>query len=105
MTMTMTTTTNPIAVVHFRTEPNGSFRWMRGKKRGYWRVLLVRDVRGSKNRRSKNVIEEVYRGRSGIRGVTERSSYWIGDDRTRAHQLAEKLNAETAAQEKGAKSP
>lgn len=92
--MDMDMTSNEITqttAVSFRVEPNGGYHWMsKGLTRGYWRIQVLANVNGSTNISSRNVISQ--RGtHEGIRGVTSRSRYYIGD-------IAERLIAEAAAE-------
>lgn len=80
------------AIVNFRTLAKGSYRWMRGLTRGYYRILLVRDLNGSTHANSRNVVEIVREGRSGLLGVTERSGYWLGFSRTTLEREAAEIN-------------
>ncbi len=81
------------AITHFRTERNGAFTKLRpGQQRGYWRTLVVYDPAGSLNRRAHNVHAILITGRSGINGVTERSSYYIDDDAKQAQAIADEYN-------------
>lgn len=82
-----------VAVVHFRTMPNGAFRYMRGKQRGYYRVLIVKNANGSMNVTSKNVVGVHFNSREGITGVTEKSRYFIGDCEDYCEALADEYNA------------
>jgi hypothetical protein len=87
-----------IAVVNFRTIANGSYSWIKkGQRRGYWRVLVLKDINGSTSRSSRNVVEVLYAGPEGIDGVTSRSAYCIDDSRTEAHQVAMQWNTSHAA--------
>ncbi len=79
-------------IPHFRTAPSGSWRRPSGQSRGWWRVLEVFDPAGSLNRRSKNVVRVVWEGREGIRGVTQRSRFFLGADEAAAQRLADALN-------------
>lgn len=81
------------AIVNFRTLPNGSYKWMNGKRRGYWRVLIVRDETGCLRARSKNVTQILYEGRHGIENVTRRSAYYIGDTLEYAADIANRYNS------------
>lgn len=82
-----------IAIVNFRTLANGSYKWIkRGQRRGYWRVLMVRDVAGSTMVTSRNVLSVAYISREGIDGVTERSAYCLDGARQTAEALADKMN-------------
>ena len=83
-----------IAIVNFRTLANGSYRYMAGKRRGYWRVLLVRDVNGPTCIHAHNVVSKIYEGPAGIDGVTERSSYCIQGSAAEARRIACEHNAE-----------
>ena len=65
------------AVLNFRTESNGGFKWTRGLTTGHWRVLIVNDPRGSLRVGSKNVVEVLDRSARGLRGVTPRSGYYL----------------------------
>ena len=80
------------AIVNFRTLPNGSFKYMRGLRRGYWRLLVVRDATGPTAVHSHNVVRVVSEGRPGILGVTEKSAYYIEGDRERFEYRAAELN-------------
>lgn len=94
---TIATENKPTAIVHFRTMALGSFKRLRpGQYRGWWRTLVVRDPKGSKNINSKNVIEELYSGREGIEGVTEKSRYYIGHQFDEAKKIADQFNAKGA---------
>lgn len=82
-----------IAIVHFRTERNGSYTHLRpGQQRGYWRTLVVHDPAGSLNRRAHNVHAILFTGTSGINGVTPRSGYYIGHDQRQAQAVADAYN-------------
>lgn len=86
------------AIVHFRTLPNGGYRWIkRGQQRGYWRVLVVKDVNGPIRANSKNVIGEIFRGHEGVLGVSVKSAYCLEGDRQRADQVAAEFNAAQGA--------
>jgi hypothetical protein len=66
-------------VVRFRTLPNGSYKNIkRGQRRGYWRLLEVKDPKGSTRVQSSNIVRVIAESPQGIYGVTRRSSYWIG---------------------------
>lgn len=80
------------AVVDFRTLANGAYKFMAGKRRGYWRVLIVRDEAGPMRINSHNVVRVAYEGPEGIVGVTARSKYDISSTRAHAEALAEQLN-------------
>ena len=80
------------AVVDFRTFPNGAYRWMSGMRRGYWRVLELRDANGSRNIDSHNVISVLYAGHPGIDGVTARSKYHIGASLCACQRIAADYN-------------
>lgn len=83
-----------VAVVDFRTLPNGSYKFMKsGMRRGYWRVLELRDEHGSRNIDSHNVISVLYSGPNGIDGVTSRSVYCIDRSEREARAIAERFNA------------
>lgn len=85
--------TRGTAVVDFRTLANGSYKYMSGgKRRGYWRVLELRDVNGSRQVHSHNVIAVLYSGATGIDGVTERSAYCIIASRNEANDITERFN-------------
>lgn len=82
-----------IAIVNFRTMANGSYRYMRGKRRGYWRVLIVKNINGPTTLSSHNVIGEHWVGREGIDGVSDRSNYCLNSSYDRAIQVADEFNA------------
>jgi len=84
------------AIVNFRTEANGSFRFMRGLTRGYWRMLVVKDPEGSTSVSSNNVVSQSVT-HSGLRGVTKRSAYWIGDNLAHCEDLADAYNTKRDA--------
>lgn len=81
------------AIVHFRTMRNGSFKYLKGARRGYWRTLVVKDPNGCKSVRSSNVLGVLYSGPEGLSGVTERSAYFIGRSMEAAKAAAEEFNA------------
>ena len=81
-----------VAVVNFRTTAHGSFKYMRGLRRGYWRLLIVHDAAGPTAVHSHNVVRVVSQGRPGILGVTEKSAYYIEGDRERLEQMAAEIN-------------
>ena len=81
-----------IAIVNFRTMKNGAFKYMSGMRRGYWRVLVVRELSGSTAVNSRNVVAVLYSGPDGIDGVTDRSAYHIGHSRMRADKVATAWN-------------
>lgn len=81
-----------VAVVHFRTVPNGAYRYMKGLRRGFWRVLIVKDAKGAMHLNSPNVVGVHWEGREGIDGVTERSRYAIEDTRRHAIRIAAEFN-------------
>lgn len=81
------------AVVHFRTEKNGAFKWIgKGHRRGHWRVLLVQNPNGCLAKTSRNVLGIAYAGNIGIDGVTPRSVYYIGEQYDRAVEMADYIN-------------
>ena len=81
-----------IAVVHFRTMCNGAYRYMAGKRRGYYRVLVVRERARSYNISTHNVLDVLYIGPEGIDGVTEKSAYYLGASRAMAERIAQDYN-------------
>ena len=90
----MNITSKYTAVVHFRTLPNGSFEYMRGLRRGYWRVLVVKDPMGCLSVSSHNVVEVLWTGESGIQGVGPRSRYYIRPSYDSACRVAEHYNSQ-----------
>jgi hypothetical protein len=80
------------AVVHFRTIPNGSYKYMSGLTRGFWRVLLVHNPKGSLAINSSNVLASLYESPVGINGVTEKSKYYIGNYYIYARNIADRVN-------------
>lgn len=84
------------AIVDFRTLANGSYKYMRGLRRGYVRVIVVRDEKGSMSCASNNVQGVLVEFSPGIDGVTERSRYYLGGDYARAQEIADAWNAEHA---------
>lgn len=80
-----------VAVVNFRTLANGSYKYMNGLRRGYWRVLVVKDETGPKRIDSPNVVR-VYTTGEGIEGVTERSAYCINAQRELCAHIADAYN-------------
>lgn len=60
---------------------------MKGLTRGYWRVL-ERDTGCAHGWNARGHVREIYTGRKGILGVTQRSRYYIGDTSDRATELA-----------------
>ncbi len=82
------------AIVNFRTMANGSYRYMAGKRRGYWRTLLVRDINGPTCVHSRNVVSVLYKSPQGIDGVTERSAYCLDGYRDHAEGVAMRANAQ-----------
>ena len=86
-----------VAIVNFRTLANGSYKYMRGLRRGYWRLLIVRDAAGPTAVHSHNVVRIAAEGAEGILGVTEKSAYYIDGDRERLEQMAARINAQTVA--------
>ncbi len=80
------------AVVHFRVRSNGTYKHLNHKRRGYYRVLVVRDVGGSFNKNSHNVVKILYEGRCGIEGVSKRSRYYLGDEMEKAVFIAQEYN-------------
>lgn len=85
------------AIVNFRTLPNGSYSWIKkGQRRGYYRVLIVRDENGSKHANSTNVISISMECSAGIFGVTQRSAYYVGGDFIRCQEWADVWNANAA---------
>jgi hypothetical protein len=66
---------------------------MNRKTRGYYRVLIVENGRGHLTLKSRNVIGEHFVGRSGIRGVTAQSSYYLGGQRKLCERIAAEFNA------------
>lgn len=80
------------AVVDFRTLPNGAYRYMNDMRRGYWRVLEVRDVDGPYNINSHNVVAVLYQGPEGIDGVTTRSKYSLDESKAKALRIATQFN-------------
>lgn len=89
MTATQITQTT---VVSFRAEPNGAYRWMKGLRRGYYRIQVLASLLGSDKITSKNVVSQES-GREGIEGVTTRSAYYIGDQREKFEARAAAENA------------
>lgn len=81
-----------VAVVDFRTLPNGAYKYMSGRVRGYWRVLELREVDGPRNINSHNVISVLYSGPTGINGVTSRSRYCLDSSHAKALGVASKWN-------------
>lgn len=69
----------PVEIRNFRTLPNGTYRWMRGLRRGYWRTLRVWDPAGPLTVNSHNVVSQRRESPNGILGVTPRSAYYIGE--------------------------
>ena len=86
--------TRQVAIVNFRTLPNGSYKWMKNLTRGWWRVSIVHDETGSLSNRSNNVIRTIYDGPDGLHGVTPRLRYYIGDSAAEARIIADKFNKE-----------
>lgn len=86
-----------VAIVNFRTLANGSYKYMAGKRRGYWRVLVVRDINGPLMSTSRNVISIPYESCPGIDGVTERSSYHLGASLAHCRALAVQINSQRIA--------
>jgi hypothetical protein len=82
------------AIVNFRTMANGSYKYMAGKRRGYWRTLLVRDLTGPTCIHSRNVVSVLYSSPAGIDGVTERSAYCIDAYREHAENVAMRANVQ-----------
>lgn len=82
-----------VAVVDFRTLANGSYKYMAGKRRGYWRVLIVKNANGHRTLCSTNVVGVHFKSRPGIDGVTPRSAYYIGDCEDYCESLAAEYNA------------
>lgn len=83
-----------VAVVDFRTLADGGYKYVkRGQRRGYWRVLELRDAGGPTCIHSHNVIAVLWEGIRGIRGVTDRSRYYLGTSRAKAKMFAENFNA------------
>lgn len=80
------------AIVHFRTLANGTFKYMAGLRRGYYRVIIVRDENGSTHANSHNVISIPMECSPGILGVTERSRYYLGGDLERCQEYARTWN-------------
>ena len=80
------------AIVNFRSLPNGAFRYMKGLRRGYYRVLIVKDENGSKHYNSHNVVKVLREFGEGLLGTTERSAYYIDD--SAAEALADWWNNE-----------
>ncbi len=87
----------PVALVHFRTLQNGSFKFLKGARRGYWRAIVVNDPAGSKNVRSANVLKVLFQGPPGLSGVTPRSGYYIGHSAEDARAAAQAFNEAQAA--------
>ena len=86
------------AIVNFRTMKSGGYKWIkRGQARGYWRVLIVKDPDGPKKVNSLNVVRVEYQSPAGIRGVTERSNYYIDYFREKAEKIAAEFNAQGTA--------
>lgn len=81
-----------IAIVNFRTSPNGSYWLKPGQRRGWWRVLLVADPAGCTAVHSHNVECVLHEGYAGIDGVTERSAYYLGKSRAACVKLAQNYN-------------
>ncbi len=94
---TTETTPRPVAIVHFRTLPNGGIKFPRGARRGYWRAIVVNDPAGSKNVRSANVLKVLFQGPPGLSGVTPRSGYYIGHSAEDARAAAQAFNEAQAA--------
>jgi len=87
------------AIVHFRVMARGGYKWLKpGQSRGYWRVLVVRDVSGCIAVSARNVLDVLYTGPEGIDGVTDRSAYYLGHSRVKALQIAADWNAAQRAQ-------
>jgi hypothetical protein len=88
------TTQRYIARAHFVTECAGSFQWLRGLKRGYYRVDLIDTTLPHKSDRwSDAAVVITYSYRRGIDGVTERSAYYIDDLGREARAVAARCNA------------
>lgn len=63
------------AWAHWRTTPNGGWRWIgRGRTRGYWRVLV--GPPGSPSHLGARGVHEVWAGEPGVSGTTPRSRYY-----------------------------
>ncbi len=92
-----TPTPAPVAIVHFRTLQNGSFKFLKGARRGYWRAIVVNDPAGSMNKRSANVVKVLYEGPEGLDGVTPKSGYYIGNSAEVAAAAAKAFNEAQAA--------
>ena len=83
-----------IAIVNFRTLPNGSYKWVkRGQRRGYWRVLIVTDPTGPTNVNARNVEAVIWQSDEGIDGMTERSAYCLDTAYAAAKTIARRWNA------------
>ena len=78
-------------VVHFRTIKNGAYKWMNGKKRGYWQLLFVPEGAKTEDLRSKGV-RLIDRSPQGIFGVTKNSSYYLDEFAGELKRRAEKMN-------------
>ena len=85
-------------VVFFRTEANGSYRWMRDLKPGHYRLQDVQDTRGSMAIHSRNVVRVRETTGSGILGTTARSRYYLGDQCARLWSSADGLNRQRDAE-------
>lgn len=83
----------PIAIVNFRTMANGSYRYMGGRRRGYWRLMLVADPDGPTCIHSRNVLQVIAQSPEGIDGVTSKSRYYLGDYRNALLDRADEINA------------
>ena len=83
------------AIVHFRRLTEGSRYYRPGCRRGWWRVLVVKDRRGSYAITAKNVTAVLYNGPEGLDGVTEKSQYYIGDSHEEATAIARAYNERT----------
>jgi len=92
-----------VAIVNFRTIPNGTFSYLRnGQRRGFWRVLVVKDVNGPLIKTSRNVVAVPFESHAGIDGVTARSAYCLDGAYLRALEVAEAINRESLVKVAGA---
>ena len=78
-------------IVSFRTLPNGSFKYMKGLTRGYYQLLEREPGVKGKDLRYKGV-RRIAKSPEGIDGVSERSSYYIGDNYRWMKAEADRLN-------------
>lgn len=91
MEITIETAANAIAVVNFRVMPNGAYSYMRGLRRGYYRMQVLRDRSGPTSVNSRNVASQIASG-EGIEGVTERSKYDLSYARAYLQKKAHEVN-------------